>query len=313
MVTFELSILLDKIDFPSKRAQFISTLAGMVGVHAHDVRVAVIEKGSWTSAVVAPPDDGSPISQVIYSSGTAPQYSPSATGQVSLEQGVTYSVQVEILRNDLGSGPPGEWVPAIYVGSTNIGSCAPDGGDYDCTFFTCPLSFVFTAATSTVALSIDVTGHSWDCDCDMALWACSAENTVGGRTQMTAVARYTFTPATAPPRNPISIINAGFESPSSANCNAFSGCSSNGWCQTPNSTSNPCYLLNSVYSAQIPSTPAPRGGTQSMHISGSCSGANQGGIYQELTGFVVGTMYRLTWDANAGSWTAGSDTAFASA
>lgn len=136
-----------------------------------------------------------PVTQVIYSSGTTAYYTPSATGSVNLVAGATYLVQVEILRNDLGGGRGSEWVPAIYVGSTSIGDCAPDGGDYDCTFFTCPISHTFTPATSTVALSIDVSGHSWDCDCDMSSWQCSREDSILGRTKMTAVARYTFTPA----------------------------------------------------------------------------------------------------------------------
>jgi hypothetical protein len=39
------------------------------------------------------------------------------------------------------------------------------------------------------------TGHSCDCDCDKATWQCSAQSTVAGRTAMTAVARFTLTPA----------------------------------------------------------------------------------------------------------------------
>ena len=138
-----------------------------------------------------------PVTQVIYSSGTTAHYSPSATGTATLVAGVQYTVQVEILRNDLGGGYGSEYVTAIYVGNTDIGWCAPDGGDYDCTFFTCSNSHTFTPSSSTVNLRIDVTGHSWDCDCDMSSWTCSSENSVSGRTQMTAVARYTFTPVPA--------------------------------------------------------------------------------------------------------------------
>ena len=131
---------------------------------------------------------------MVYSSGTTAYSNPSATGTVLLQAGSEYTVQVEILRNDLGGGYGSEYVSAIYVGSTNIGWCAPNGGDYDCTFYTCSATHTFTPTTSSVALSINVEGHSWDCDCDMTTWVCSAENTVAGRTPMTAVARYTFTP-----------------------------------------------------------------------------------------------------------------------
>ena len=141
-----------------------------------------------------PPPAAVPVTQVIYSSGTQAYYAPSATGTATLVAGAQYTVQVEILRNDLGSGYGSEYVPAIYVDGTDIGWCAPDGGDYDCTFYTCSNSHTFTPASSTVNLRIDVTGHSWDCDCDMSTWVCSSENSVSGRTQMTATARYTFSP-----------------------------------------------------------------------------------------------------------------------
>ena len=154
------------------------------GSHTNDRRCSIHIHPHSRSACHA---DGLP-------SGTTAYSNPSATGTVLLQAGSEYTVQVEILRNDLGGGYGSEYVSAIYVGSTNIGWCAPNGGDYDCTFYTCSATHTFTPTTSSVALSINVEGHSWDCDCDMTTWVCSAENTVAGRTPMTAVARYTFTP-----------------------------------------------------------------------------------------------------------------------
>ena len=42
---------------------------------------------------------------------------------------------------------------------------------------------------------MDFIGHSWDCDCDQQTWDCSREKTVGGRTKVTAVGRFTLTPS----------------------------------------------------------------------------------------------------------------------
>jgi len=102
---------------------------------------------------------------------------------------------VEVLRNDLGSDS--ERVSAIQFDGTSMGDCNPDGGDYDCTMYDCAStlsSMYYTATASTIAVELTFTGHSHDCDCDTTSWECSKENTVSGRTAMTAVARVTLTP-----------------------------------------------------------------------------------------------------------------------
>ena len=102
---------------------------------------------------------------------------------------------MEVLRNDLGHAH--EKVVDVTLDGQSIGGCNPNGGDYDCTFFPCShITHSFTPTTEKVALRIDVQGHSWDCDCDMKAhpWKCSRENSISGRTAMTAVARYTFDP-----------------------------------------------------------------------------------------------------------------------
>ena len=158
---------------------------------------------------------------MVYSEGTTAMSAPSATGQINVVPGELYLVKVEILRNDLGSAS--ERVTAIRVDGVDIGGCNPDGGDYDCTFFDCGSQLnlqnqLITANEEGVMrFEIDVVGHSYDCDCDMqysfvenvrtGTWSCSMENTVAGRTQMTAVARFTLVPGgieppSAPPAPP---------------------------------------------------------------------------------------------------------------
>jgi hypothetical protein len=151
-----------------------------------------------------------PIVAVAYSQGTTVYSSPSAATTVDVIPGETYNIRVEILRNDLGSAS--ERVTAIRVGGTDIGGCNPDGGDYDCTFFDCASqltasNLIMTATTGTLTLEVDITGHSHDCDCDMTSWtsgqaSCSRQDTVAGRTPMTAVARFTLTPGGHPPPSP---------------------------------------------------------------------------------------------------------------
>jgi hypothetical protein len=111
-----------------------------------------------------------------------------------------------------------------------------------------------------------------------------------------------------PPRLPIVIINAGMEDVPSPNCPVNTG--SNGWSHTTNSTGGTCWLLNGYYTGQIGSSPAPNGGLQSLHLMNGCT-SNQGGVYQDLSGFVIGTRYRLSWDTVGGSWSAQADFAFA--
>jgi hypothetical protein len=108
-----------------------------------------------------------------------------------------YDLKVEILRNDLGGAH--ERVSSIKLDGTTVGSCNPDGGDYDCTFYDCESAVTqkrYTPASNTIDVELIYTGHSHDCDCDTSNWQCSKENTVAGRTAMTAVARLTLTPLT---------------------------------------------------------------------------------------------------------------------
>jgi len=120
------------------------------------------------------------------------------TGRATVVDGVKYKINTEVLRNDLASGS--ERVNRILVNGVNLGGCNPDGGDYDCTFFNCFSSPMFFTATSTeVVIRVTYQGHSWDCDCDTTTWesgdsSCSKEKTIAGRTPMSAVARFTFTP-----------------------------------------------------------------------------------------------------------------------
>lgn len=102
---------------------------------------------------------------------------------------------MEVLRNDLGGDD--EKVSDIKFDGVSIGSCNPDGGDYDCTFYNCQSALTettYTPASSTINVELVYTGHSHDCDCDVSSWECSEENTVAGRAAMTAVARITLTP-----------------------------------------------------------------------------------------------------------------------
>merc|ERR1712070_776653 len=119
-------------------------------------------------------------------------------GSVQLNPNTQYAVSFEILRNDLGSAS--EYVTDVIVGKKSLGSCNPDGGDYDCTFFDCPFGEILVnSGDGLVDLNVKITGHSYDCDCDKSTWECSMEGKVAGRTQMTAVGRFTFTPARAVP------------------------------------------------------------------------------------------------------------------
>jgi hypothetical protein len=221
-----------------------------------------------------------PVIAVIYSSGTTAFSSPSASGTVDLIPGSTYNVQVEILRNDLGSAS--ERVTAIRVDGVDIGGCNPCAAQHATTApsvhepsrqsVRSSRAWTVTVATTTARsstararsrnrsassrqLAAQSTSRStslatryvarrrrtvrgwercarardadrsvatprapscqWDCDCDMTTWtsgqtSCSRESTVAGRTQVTAVARFTFTlgghsppsPPSAPPAPP---------------------------------------------------------------------------------------------------------------
>ena len=82
---------------------------------------------------------------------------------VSMAPGAWTVRKVEQLRNDLASGD--EKVNQYRVGNKmasgstsfrGLGGCNPDGGDYDCDFFTCPSgsvtqsTFLVSAASGTV-------------------------------------------------------------------------------------------------------------------------------------------------------------------
>ena len=111
-------------------------------------------------------------------------------------KGVTYTVKVEVLRNDLGHAS--EKVRSIKLDGKDVfaSGCNPPGNDVDCDFYDCPLvkDFAITSTTGTIAVKMDFVGHSWDCDCDKLTWSCSKEDTVAGRDPMEAVARFTLIP-----------------------------------------------------------------------------------------------------------------------
>jgi len=116
------------------------------------------------------------------------------TDYLFLTPNKSYYVKIEILRNDLGQAS--EYATGIEVNGVSVGQCHPDGGDYDCTFFTCYEDVkIHTDNTGRVDMKVSLTGHSHDCDCDIKTWECERESAVliGGRKAMTAVARFTFT------------------------------------------------------------------------------------------------------------------------
>ena len=128
---------------------------------------------------------------MIYSSGTT-AYSANS-GTIMVQPGMQYTVKVEILRNDLGGR--NERVTDITLDGRSIGGCNPDGGDYDCTFFNCPITPVTVVSqTGTIDVVMYFTGHSYDCACNTQSWYCAYEGRWGHLTPMTAVGRFTLTP-----------------------------------------------------------------------------------------------------------------------
>jgi hypothetical protein len=139
--------------------------------------------------------------RVVYTEGTTP--TTDNYGTIDVEAGVVYAVGFEILRNDLGDH--GEYVLDVVIDGVSLGECHPDGSDYDCTFFECPFAEkVITASSSTITVNIRIQEHSWDCDCDVQTWECSSEDSVSGRTKMTAVGRFTLTAVPTPAPAPAS-------------------------------------------------------------------------------------------------------------
>ena len=115
-------------------------------------------------------------------------------GTISVEAGF-YTVEMDILRNDLSGAS--EYVIDVTLDGVSVGGCNPDGGDYDCTFFSCPMAtpdLMIYTASGEIAVNMQFQGHSWDCDCDMDTWECSKESTVADRTAMSAVGRFFLTP-----------------------------------------------------------------------------------------------------------------------
>ena len=144
-------------------------------------------------------DAAKTVTQLIYKAGNQGNgVDENIDGTITgLVPNAHYAVSVEVLRNDLGDSD--EFVRSITINNKGMGACYPDGGDYDCTFFSCPLSTSVKATSSgQAAVAMVFTGHSWDCDCDTALSAldmsCSKESTISGRTAMKGVARFTLVP-----------------------------------------------------------------------------------------------------------------------
>merc|ERR1712193_25117 len=125
------------------------------------------------------------INWIIYTEGTTPQFDN--TGEIpGAVPGLEYDVSVEVLRSDLGSSD--EYVSDITLEGKSLGSCNPDGNDYDCTFYRCPNTGKVTGPSDgKFDVNMQFRGHSHDCDCDKNSWVCSKENTVWGRKPMTAV------------------------------------------------------------------------------------------------------------------------------
>ena len=119
-----------------------------------------------------------------------------------LIKGVTYSVSVEVLENDLGHRS--EMVTDMSIDGQDIGGCNPPsvGGarDYACTFYNCDTQVhrqKFVAKSSSAEIVMTYQGHSHDCSCNMDTWDCASEhdktNNANNRKPMTAVGRFTFT------------------------------------------------------------------------------------------------------------------------
>ena len=139
------------------------------------------------------PNDPAVIQHVMYAEGKTK--TPSIGSTINVMPDVTYSLKVEVLRNDLGG--ENEKVSNIQLDGVTIGDCNPDGDDYDCTFFDCEQSLTKTTITSSsgsIIAELAYEGHSHDCDCNKNTWECAKQDTMIGFTPMTAVARITLTP-----------------------------------------------------------------------------------------------------------------------
>jgi len=165
-----------------------------------DVETVPVNSPSFHFEYVPPPPAfvAQPVVVMVYRAGETSQ--KVQTGTANVTAGVTYDIKTEILRNGLGSAS--ERVTKISVDGHQLGGCNPNGKDDDCTFFDCfsPQSRSVTATSDQLQFELNYVGHSWACDCDTTTWesgdeSCSPkEDTVAGRTSMTAVARFTLTP-----------------------------------------------------------------------------------------------------------------------
>ena len=171
---------------------------------------------------------GSPVKGFIYSTDA----NNTATGTIAVQAGVTYSLSMELLRNNQNSSH----VDSVTFDGQTITTCQPDGADDACTFLNCPTDVkTFTPATSTINVEMAISGPSprvSKCDCaipcqegdascadkpkDVTCAKTGAAPT--GAQAMTAVARFTLTPvpaisqawpykATAPPIGGLSWAN----------------------------------------------------------------------------------------------------------
>jgi len=163
--------------------------------------IDTIEEASNSQARNKAPEG--PITKVVYAAGNNDNIKTHNPGTIDVMPGIKYRVAMEALQNDLGQ--PSEYVMDVTLDGVSMGGCKPTGGDYDCTFFKCPLSGVKEVVSGSGKIIVDMkyTGHSWDCDCDMQSWKCSAEKGhpgyVAGRHAMTAVMRFTLMPQTTAP------------------------------------------------------------------------------------------------------------------
>jgi len=141
------------------------------------------------------------------SNGNSDSAYETVTRRFPVTYGAKYDVlAIDVLRNDMGSSS--ERVQSIKIDGVNLGSCNPDGSDYDCTFFDCLRSFTengrawpysFTATSNEIEVSLRFKATSWDCDCDTTDWECSKQNTNpwsnAQMTSMEGVARITMAQA----------------------------------------------------------------------------------------------------------------------
>jgi hypothetical protein len=113
------------------------------------------------------------------------------SGAILVEKGRSYTATVEVLRSDLGDAS--EYVRRISLGGQELGECHPDGGDYDCTWFSCFSGHEVYAHDDKMDLQVTLSGgHSCNCVCPDT-WAC-AERTSSTGVRTKAAVRVTLDP-----------------------------------------------------------------------------------------------------------------------